>query len=273
MQSPPVPAGHTDGLWPGEGPPHRRRLYGRLAAMFFMGAGVVGLVTLPLPAPGADTIATAAVYAAALALGVAIWCAPWGRWPRWASLVIVPPAFALIAIGNAFGGADLYTYGVFFVVAFVWIGMAHPARTSAAMAPLAAAAYILSLFVLPGSVGAGLASAAITIPVCVLVGEGIAWGVGRLEQIELALAREQGRTEQLRELDEMKDRFLSAVSHELRTPITICRGHLSGSGSRMGAAAYAQVRSGEANRTVARSVSWAYAIQQVIRGAAGSVRD
>ena len=226
MQSPPVPAGHTDGLWPGEGPPDRRKLYGRLAAMFFMGAGVVGLVTLPLPAPGSDTIATAAVYAAALALGVAIWCAPWGRWPRWASLVIVPPAFALIAIGNAFGGADLYTYGVFFVVAFVWIGMAHPARTSAAMAPLAAAAYILPLFVLPGSVGAGLASAAITIPVCVLVGEGIAWGVRRLDQIELALAREQGRTEQLRELDEMKDRFLSAVSHELRTPITICRGHL-----------------------------------------------
>ena len=221
-----MPAGHIGGLSLNEGRPDRRRLYGRLAAMFFMGAGVVGLVTLPLPAPGSDKIATAAVYAAALALGVAIWLAPWGRWPRWASLAVVPPAFALIAVGNAFGGPDLHTYGVFFVVAFVWIGMAHPQRSSAAMAPLAAAAYILPLFVLPGSVGAGLSSAAITIPVCVLVGEGIAWGVRRLEQIELALAREQDRTEQLRELDEMKDRFLSAVSHELRTPITICRGHL-----------------------------------------------
>jgi signal transduction histidine kinase len=50
--------------------------------------------------------------------------------------------------------------------------------------------------------------------------------VGRLEQIELALARERGRAGQLRELDEMKDRFLSAVSHELRTPVTVCRGHL-----------------------------------------------
>jgi len=104
--------------------------------------------------------------------------------------------------------------------------MAHPPRTSAALAPLAAAAYILPLFFLPGSVGPALTSAAITIPMCVLVGEGIAWGVGRLEQIELALARERDRAEQLRELDEMKDRFLSAVSHELRTPITICRGHL-----------------------------------------------
>jgi signal transduction histidine kinase len=40
------------------------------------------------------------------------------------------------------------------------------------------------------------------------------------------LARERDRADRLRELDAMKDRFLSAVSHELRTPITICRGHL-----------------------------------------------
>lgn len=209
-----------------DGPAGRRGLFGRLAAIFFAGAGVLGLAALPLPAPGSDMGATAAVYAAALACGVAIWYAPWGSWPRAASLAVVPPAFALIAVGNAFGGEDLHTYGVFFVVAFVWIGMAHRPGTSAALAPLAAAAYILPLYLLPGSVPAGLASAAITIPVCVLVGEGIAWGMGRLEQIELAWARERDRADQLRELDELKDRFLSAVSHELRTPITICRGHL-----------------------------------------------
>jgi len=202
--------------------------------MFFAGSGVVGLVTLPLPAPGSNPAATAAVYAVALALGTAIWLAPWERWPRRASLGIVPPAFALIALGNVFGGTDLYTYGVFFVVAFVWIGIAHPPRTSAAIAPLAAAAYIVPLFFLPGSIAAGLSSAAITIPVCVLVGEGIAWGVGRLEQIELALARERARTERLRELDELKDKFLSTVSHELRTPITICRGHLEVLDDRVG---------------------------------------
>src|SRR5437763_7291375 len=221
-----VRTSRTDGLLLDGRAPGLRRLFGRLAAMFYAGSGALGLVTLPLPAPGADAQATAAVYATAVVIGIAVWLAPWERWPRSASLAIVPPAFVLIALRNVFGGTNLQIYGVFFVVAFVWIGMAHPPRTSAAMAPLAAAAYILPLFVLPGSIGAGLASAALTIPVCLLVGEGLAWGMSRLERIELALRRERDRTEQLRELDEMKDRFLSAVSHELRTPITICRGHL-----------------------------------------------
>jgi signal transduction histidine kinase len=226
LPNPCARTGHAGGLLLNGGAPGLRRLFGRLAAMFYAGSGVLGLTTLPLPAPGSDTEATAAVYAAAVAVGIAVWLAPWERWPRAASLVVVPPAFALIALRNVFGGQDLQIYGVFFVVAFVWIGMAHPPRTSAAMAPLATAAYILPLFLLPGSIGAGLSSAALTIPVCVLTGEGLAWGMSRLEQIELALRRERDRTDQLRELDEMKDRFLSTVSHELRTPITICRGHL-----------------------------------------------
>jgi signal transduction histidine kinase len=205
---------------------HRRSLYGRLAAVFFAGSGVLGFATLPLPAPGSNAVALAAVCSAAVVLGVAIWLAPWEKWPQRVSLCVVPPAFALIALGNAFGGATLYTYSVFFIVAFVWIGMAHRPRTAIAMAPLATAAYILPLIYMPGSFWTGLSTAVITIPICVLVGEGVAWGVRRMEDIELAWQRERDRAEQLRELDAMKDGFLSAVSHELRTPITICRGHL-----------------------------------------------
>jgi len=220
------PVGHGGGLLLDGRAPGLRRLFGRLAAIFYAGSGLLGLALFPLPAPGADKSGVAAVYATAVVIGIMVWLAPWERWPRPASLAVLPPAFALIALRNAYGGQNLQLYGVFFVVAFVWIGMAHPPRTSTAMVPLAVAAYILPLSILPGGIGAGLPPAALTISVCLLVGEGLAWGMSRLEGIELALRRERDQTEQLRELDEMKDRFLSAVSHELRTPITICRGHL-----------------------------------------------
>jgi signal transduction histidine kinase len=219
-------AGHTGVLSLEQEHRRRRTLLGRLAAVFYIGSGLLGLVTLPLPAPGLNRVATATVCVVALAAGVVIWVAPWGAWPRRASLWVVPPAFALIALANGYGGSDPHTYSVFFVVVFVWIGLAQPPGTSLVMAPLAAAAYLLPLLSLDGNTGPGLASAATTIPVCVLVGEGIAWGMVRLERIERALHRERYRAEQLRELDQMKDAFLSAASHELRTPITVCRGHL-----------------------------------------------
>jgi signal transduction histidine kinase len=211
---------------PGDGPRHNQRLVGRLAAAFFTGSGLLGLITLPIPAPGLDVTATAALSVAAVVVGIATWFAPWHTWPPRASLVLAPPAFALIALASIYGGANLQTYGVFFLVCFAWIGMSHPPGTAAAMAPLAAAAYALPLSFLPGSAEPGLYAAAITIPVCVLVGEGIAWSLRRLERMEGALRRERDRTEYFRELDEKKDAFISAVSHELRTPITICRGHL-----------------------------------------------
>lgn len=206
--------------------PHRRRLHARLAAVFFAGSGTLGLVTLPLPAPGRDLTAVVAVSLAALVLGGVTWLAPWDVWPRRASLALVPPAFALVALANVYGGQNLHSYGIFFVVAFVWIGIAHPPLTSVRMAPAAVAAYVLPLFFIPGSIVSGLSSAALTIPVCVLAGEGISWGTARRERTERALWRERDRIVHLRELDSMKDAFLSAASHELRTPITICRGHL-----------------------------------------------
>jgi signal transduction histidine kinase len=204
----------------------RRVLFGRLAAVFYAGSGLLGLVTLPLPAPTSNRLAVMLVSAVALVAGIAAWFVPWGRLPRRTSLWLVPPGFAMIAVANVFGGTDLRAYGVFFVVAFVWIGVAQRPRTSLAIAPLAVAAYVVPLAWMPGGIAAGLPSAATTIPISVLVGEGIAGGMARLEQIERALHVERDHAWQLRELDRMKDAFLSAVSHELRTPLTICRGHL-----------------------------------------------
>ena len=214
------------------GAPRRgSRLPGRLAAVFFAGSGTLVLATLPIPVPGLDVGVMAALGAMALATGIAAWAVPWERWSPRASLVLTVPAFTLIALADTFGEStaradDLQPYGVFFLVAFVWLGMAHPPWTSVALAPFAALAYMLPMIVLPGSAPVRLYSAALTIPLCVLVGEGTAWAAARLERAELALRQEKDQTERLRELDEEKDRFLSSVSHELRNPITVCRGHL-----------------------------------------------
>jgi signal transduction histidine kinase len=209
-----------------DGTRHDERLHGRLAAVFFTGSGVLGLVTLPIPAPGLNVPAIAAISSVAIAVGVATWFVPWRSWPRRASLGLVPPAFALIALTVTYGGADFQAYGVFLLVSFVWIGISQAPRTSVAAAPLAIAAYLLPLSFMHADFKAGIYSASLTIPECVLVGEGIAWFLTRLERMENALRREISKTESLRELDEMKDEFISTVSHELRTPITICRGHL-----------------------------------------------
>lgn len=213
-------------------PENRQRLMGRLASLLFLGSGLVATVVLPIRPPDLNRPVTLLVTSLALAIGVFAWIAPWDRWPRRASLVLVPPAFALIAVGNVYGGSSLHTYGIFFVVAFAWIGVAHAPWTSVWMAPLAALAFILPLPHLPGDFGSGLSAAALTIPVCVLVGESLARGAQRLATTEEALRRQREVAERLRALDEIKDRVMSAISHELRTPITISRGHLELLGAR-----------------------------------------
>jgi hypothetical protein len=50
----------------------RRTLLARLAAVFYVGSVLLGLVTLPLPAPGLNGVATATVFMVALAAGVVI---------------------------------------------------------------------------------------------------------------------------------------------------------------------------------------------------------
>ena len=205
----------------------RKRWAGRLAAVFYLASGVLSLATLPLSSSDADLAGLAAVSVTALIVGAIAWTVDWGRRPRRASLVLVPPGLFLIAAGNAYGGSGYFTYGVFFLLVFVWIGFAHEPGMSLLFALPAAAAYVVPLLSLPpADLQAGIGSAVVVLPLSVLVGEALSRGTERTLRTEAALQRERELRERQRKVDAMKSTFLRAASHELRTPITISRGHL-----------------------------------------------
>jgi signal transduction histidine kinase len=198
---------------------------GRLAGVLFLTSAGLLLISLPLSPAKANIPGTVAVAASGIAVGAFAMFAPWDRWPRGTTLVLVVPAFTLIALGNLYG-ARSYTYGVFFLVAFVWIGLAHGPWTSLAVAPFAIVAYLVPFSFLEGNVEVGVSSVAVTIPACVMVGEVLSWGSARLTRTEEELRQEREMAQEMKAVDDMKSAFMSAISHELRTPITICRGHL-----------------------------------------------
>lgn len=145
---------------------------GRLAACLYVASGVLSAIALPLPQlPGIDRGAVLAVSATAVAVGAIASVLPWDRWPRRTTLVLLPIAFVVIALGNSFGSARSYSYSVFFIVAFVWLGVCHERWSSLWFAPLAAVAYVTPILWRGDHAAADAAAGALTIPVCVLVAE------------------------------------------------------------------------------------------------------
>jgi diguanylate cyclase (GGDEF)-like protein/PAS domain S-box-containing protein len=176
----------------------RLRLLARFAATLFIGAGALTIVTAFLAVPGLDHLGTAVVGAVAVAGGVAVWFAPWERWPENASLLLVPPALALVALGNIFGPKSLYDYSVYFMVIHVWIGLAHPPRTSLLVAPLTTLAYALPLPFIASQPISAVATGVLVVPLCAIVGEAVSWVTRQLDatevnrrELEDALSRER----------------------------------------------------------------------------------
>jgi diguanylate cyclase (GGDEF)-like protein/PAS domain S-box-containing protein len=160
-----------------------RQLVGQMGGALWFLSGVVTLLTLVLPsATNVDRAGVMMVGIAAMLIGVTVWYLPWHRWHRRATLLLVPPAFALIGIHNHVAAGDPYRYGLFFIVAFVWIGVAHPRGTSLAMVPLLVPAYIIPLFTTGHGTAEAISSVAYVVPVC--VGEIVAWVSNRLRQTQ-----------------------------------------------------------------------------------------
>ncbi len=172
------------------GPWLSRILVGRSAAILFWCCGVSGLVSLVGPSASGGRPSGAYVAAAVAAgAGLLSWCLPWGRWPRWAGLLLAPVGFALVALQITLASPDSRIYAVLFVLLFAWIGVAFPQGTALVTLPLFAAAYLLPLISVGQLSGLALASALYVGLACLLVGELLAWLSTRLQSDRVALWR------------------------------------------------------------------------------------
>ena len=162
----------------------------RQAAWLLSAAGCFTIANNYLPGAGHLNIGVLnLIGVSAILLGLVAHLLPWRRWSRNAPIVFAPVAFGLIALGNRFGGVSHYSFGVYFVLAFTWVGLAFPPRTSFVLAPAATIAYVIpGLTVVHGPPGS-VSSVTVVIPVCLLVGETIARSMRRSTEKQAAYER------------------------------------------------------------------------------------
>jgi diguanylate cyclase (GGDEF)-like protein len=171
---------------------------GRLASWLFLLAGSITFLNSWLPVFASGNPAGVRITSgSAVLVGLITMRFPWGRWPLWASLLLVPVAMAIIGTFRVFGATDGYTFSVYFVIVFTWIGVAQPRWTSLWVAPGAAAVYLVSLMLAPQSTAANLASVTVAIPVCVLVAETIARTVQQMRDAKEGSRRQAAGLEAL----------------------------------------------------------------------------
>lgn len=169
------------------------RSLARLAALLWVGCGLLVALASALM-PGGEHFDRPAVLVTgmvAIAVGAVVWHLPWDRWHPLSTLVLVPVAFTVIAAFNR-SVADPWLYDTFFLVAFVWVGLAHRMGTATASAPLMAIAYLVP-FAGRANDARGPASLLYVLPVCVVLGEAAAWAASRLRKAEQERANSEAR--------------------------------------------------------------------------------
>ena len=120
--------------------------------------------------------------------------APMGAVGQPATLWIVPLGFSAIALYSLFSRDEGFLSGSFYLVSFVWIGLAHRRGMSLWFLPLVSTAYVVPMWV-DGDLhrGFGVASVTFVVPCCIVVGETVAWVSERLRGSEAALADVEAR--------------------------------------------------------------------------------
>ena len=142
----------------------------RQASVLFFAAGVMTVLNNHLP--DADfRLINDLVGILAIAASPFGWLLPWHRWPLRSTLVYFPFCLALLMLTAMYGSFASEIYGVWYVVAFVWVGLHHPSRTSIALAMPAAVAYVVPLATAANPSANAIRSVGIAIPAAVLIGE------------------------------------------------------------------------------------------------------
>lgn len=168
----------AEGHYPGV----QRRAAGRQGGQLLVAAGLLTLVNNYLPGSAhLDLTVLNAVVAVALAVGLACLVVPWDRLPVRAPLVVLVVALALLTVSGTYGDISPYSYAIYYVVVFVWVGIAQPPRTSLWVAPLAVVAYVLPFVLADEPPPTAIGSVTVAVPVCVLVAEVLARLVAGLE--------------------------------------------------------------------------------------------
>ncbi|MGA2835335.1 MAG: EAL domain-containing protein [Acidimicrobiales bacterium] len=164
-------------------------MVGRIASLALIVSGVL-FTSSEFAAPGSySRIPVLVLGLSTVGSGIAAWWAPWERMGRWAVLTVVPFAFVSLDLAYVYAERNAFDFAVGYMLIFALIGLSLPRWTALRLAPLFVAAYLVPLIGTPGRVSSiGVGSAIYVVPICVLLGEAIAWGMHRyaLAQGELA---------------------------------------------------------------------------------------
>ena len=153
----------------------------RQAAILFAVSGALALIAVSTQ-PGAMA-PLVFVGLADFAVALLAWFLPWERWPHRATALLAVPALAIIGFADRFGGASPYTYTLFFVILFAWIGVSQPPATALILAPFATLAYVVPL-VHAERTPIEIQSVIVAIPVFVMIGELLSRALTRLRVAE-----------------------------------------------------------------------------------------
>jgi signal transduction histidine kinase len=195
-----------------------RTTSGQQGGRLLVAAGLLTLVNDYLPgAEHLDVVVLDTVGITAVTLGVIALYLPWARLPTRAPLSLAFAAFGLIALSNTYGGVSAFSYAVYFVVVFVWVGIGQPPRTSYWLAPFATAAYVGPFLAAAHPAPDAVSSVTVAIPVCVLVGEVLSHTVDKLDQSRRQLSARVRVVERLATLTSElgRDLDVEAVSRRL----------------------------------------------------------